>query len=266
MSDDDLELPMHDEDGSKHDRGRVLVVGGGRETPGAVLLAGLAALRVGAGTLQVATVASAAPTLAVHVPEARVVGLAESSDGEIAPDAADAVAALAESADAVLVGPGVLDDVGMDAVVRGVVDSGCRVVVLDAGALPALTRLGRAGPHVVAIPNASEMELLGPDPGHAAATFGCVVACRDATTVVASPDGRTWTDSSGTLGLATSGSGDVAAGAIAGLAARGASPEAAALWGARLHGRAGERLAERVGRLGFLARELLDELAHVLPD
>src|SRR3954469_17675680 len=147
---DELALPRHGDGDSKHDRGTALVVGGGRETPGAVLLAGLAALRVGAGKLQLATVASLAPTIAVHVPEARVVGLPETSGGELHRDSGEIVGALAKRADAVLVGPGVLDDAGMDDVVAAALASGCRTIVLDAGALPALARAGRAGPQVIA--------------------------------------------------------------------------------------------------------------------
>lgn len=258
---DDLELPRHDEDASKQDRGQVLVIGGGRETPGAVLLAGLAALRVGAGKLQIATAVSAAPSLAIAVPEARVIGLAETDAGELDASGASRVAELAGGADAVLIGPGVLDGDGMDAVLAALLEAATGIVVVDAGALPALGRRARVPGRVIAVPNAVELEQLGPDAVSVARRLGIVVACRDATTTVAAPDGRTWTDDSGCLGLATSGSGDVAAGAIAGLAARGATPEAAALWGARLHGRAGERL----GGIGFLARELLDELPRVLP-
>jgi ADP-dependent NAD(P)H-hydrate dehydratase len=73
-----------------------------------------------------------------------------------------------------------------------------------------------------------------------------------------------WQDGSGNPGLGTSGSGDVLAGAIGGLAARGASPDQAAVWGVHLHAEAGERLAARIGAVGYLARELLDELPQVL--
>lgn len=258
---DDLELPRHDDDASKHDRGQVLVIGGGREAPGAVLLAGLAALRVGAGKLQIMTAASAAPGLAIAVPEARVIGLPETDGGELDASGAARVAEQAVGADAVLIGPGVLDDQGMDAMLAALLAAATGIVVVDAGALPALGRMDRVRGCVIAVPNASELEHLGADAVTVAQRLGIVVARRDATTIVAAPDGRTWTDDSGCLGLATSGSGDVAAGAVTGLAARGASPEAAALWGVRLHGRAGERL----GGIGFLARELLDELPRVLP-
>ena len=91
--------------------------------------------------------------------------------------------------------------------------------------------------------------------------YGAVVAVRGA---VASPDGRLWHDEAGGVGLGTSGSGDVLAGVVGGLLARGADAEQAAVWGQYLHAAAGDRLAARVGRVGFLARELLDEVPMVL--
>ena len=74
-------LPAPDADGDKESRGRVLVVAGSREMPGAAVLAATAALRAGAGKLVIATPQSAAQTVAAAVPEARVVALPEASDG-----------------------------------------------------------------------------------------------------------------------------------------------------------------------------------------
>ena len=102
-------LPIPKHDGSKQHRGRVLVVGGCRAVPGAVLLSGLAALRAGAGVLRIATVESVAPPLAVAVPEAMVIGLAESAKGEIHPSNIDTILDLAADADAVLLGPGYVE-------------------------------------------------------------------------------------------------------------------------------------------------------------
>jgi NAD(P)H-hydrate repair Nnr-like enzyme with NAD(P)H-hydrate dehydratase domain len=73
-----------------------------------------------------------------------------------------------------------------------------------------------------------------------------------------------YVDRSGNAGLATSGSGDVLAGLLAGLAARGADPLQAVVWAAHVHGLAGDRLAARIGAVGYLARELLDEIPGVL--
>jgi NAD(P)H-hydrate repair Nnr-like enzyme with NAD(P)H-hydrate dehydratase domain len=83
-----------------------------------------------------------------------------------------------------------------------------------------------------------------------------VVLCGGSTKYVATPDGQCWRSSRGNPGLGTSGSGDVQAGIVAGLLARGATAEQAAVWGGWLHGRSGEVLAERLGPVGYLAREL----------
>jgi ADP-dependent NAD(P)H-hydrate dehydratase len=246
MNDDiDLELPRHDDDASKRDRGTALVIAGTAETPGAAMLAGLAALRVGAGRLQIATDPSVATALAVAIPEARVLSV-------------DDVGPSLDRADAILVGPGCSED---DDLFELVCSKATGTVIVDAGALPSLHRRGALRMPAIATPNATEMQPFGDDVRDVAARLGCVVARRDASTTIAHPDGRVWIDESGCLGLATSGSGDVAAGIMVGLAARGASPEAAAVWAARLHGRAGERL----GGIGFLARELLDVLPSLLP-
>src|SRR4051794_33744022 len=89
------------QDADKEDRGQVLVVGGAVQTPGAVLLAATAALRCGAGKLQIATARTVAPTLAVTIPEAFVQGLPETPSGAVSAAAAEAVIELAEHAQAV---------------------------------------------------------------------------------------------------------------------------------------------------------------------
>lgn len=138
-------------------------------------------------------------------------------------------------------------------------------LVLDAQALAALKdepqlAMARTGSTVV-MPNPDEARQL---PGHDASSIadetGAVVAVRGATTEIAPPGGPVYVDSSGNAGLATSGSGDVLAGALVGLCARGAPALTAALWSIAAHGTAGELCARRVGPLGYLARELLDVL------
>jgi hydroxyethylthiazole kinase-like uncharacterized protein yjeF len=94
--------------------------------------------------------------------------------------------------------------------------------------------------------------------------WNAVVALKGARTVIATPNGERWQHEGGNVGLATSGSGDVLAGIIAGLAARGADLAQAAAWGVVLHAQAGERLAARLGKLGYLARELADEVPALL--
>lgn len=102
---------------------------------------------------------------------------------------------------------------------------------------------------------------------HAAAELlGAVVVMKGAQSWIVGPDGTAWLYEGGGVGLATSGSGDVLAGLVAGLLARGADAMRAALWGVHLHGEAGRRLAERDRPLGFLARDLAGEVPAMLRD
>jgi hydroxyethylthiazole kinase-like uncharacterized protein yjeF len=250
---------------------------------GAVLLAGVAALRVGAGKLQLATVSSAAAALGMAVPESLVVALPASRAGEIAGSRAhQALGEHAERADALLVGPGMASERSAHALVAPLVRrlSGRAILVLDAAAILALTldetMLEELDGRAVLTPHAGEMaSLLGIDKDAverepadvaraAAKRFGAVVALKGAETHVAAPSGELYRYAGGSVGLATSGSGDTLAGVVTGLAARGASAITATVWATYLHGAAGRSLARRVGPIGFLARELLDELPPLL--
>jgi NAD(P)H-hydrate repair Nnr-like enzyme with NAD(P)H-hydrate dehydratase domain len=87
---------------------------------------------------------------------------------------------------------------------------------------------------------------------------------KGSTTFIAAPEGEVWRHDGGNAGLGTSGSGDTLAGIIVGLAARGAPLEQAGAWGVALHARAGVRLAERFGPLGYLAREIAAEIPALM--
>ena len=145
-------------------------------------------------------------------------------------------------------------------------------VLLDAAAIGAAAKeaplVRQHSGRMVLTPHSGEMAaLLGKSAeaieadrvGHvreAAETFGAVVILKGSSTLLATPDGDLLEYAGGGVGLATGGSGDVLAGVIAGLLARGHSPLQASGWGVWLHGEAGRRLAERHGPIGFLAREL----------
>jgi len=248
----------------KEERGRVLVIGGSTRIPGASILAATAALRVGAGKLQVATSRTVAMAVAVALPEAKVSGLTTDLHGEVTSLGREVVADV-EGADAVLVGPGMLETPATQRVATTVLRR-ARAVVLDAGALRSVMRGG--GAVRVITPHLGEMaSLLGIDASeveaHAldiardfAAEYDATVVLKSAETVIANPKGQAWLHTRGCAGLGTSGSGDVLAGLICGLMAQGASPDQAAVWGVALHGRAGERLVREIGSTGFLAREI----------
>lgn len=268
-------LPSIDGDGGKEARGRILIVAGCTQVPGAALLAGEAALRVGAGKLQIATVQEAALALAIAVPEAKVLGLPSDGSGQIDGVSADLQHDCAH-ADAVLLGPGMENSPQTLKLAEYVAHHASATLVVDAGGLCLFKRQQPWSSPPVITPHAGEMaaltgqsvEEITADAARIAADFalksGTVVVLKGAVTHIAAPDGRTWRHEGGSVGLGTSGSGDVLAGIIAGLIARGASAEQAAVWGVYLHGRAGEELEASLGPLGFLAREISARVPRLL--
>jgi hydroxyethylthiazole kinase-like uncharacterized protein yjeF len=270
-------LPRPSRDDDKEARGRVLVIAGSAEMPGAAVLAGEAALRAGAGKLVVGTPASVAHLVAQQLPEARVVALPEDDDGGLRPDGVERLDKILAQAASVLVGPGMAEGASTVRFAQALLGRlNGQSLLLDAAAMDVVHRPSEVAlpfsRKVAMTPHAGEMAHLSgeekasieADPGErariAAKSWGAVVALKGATTWLAAPDGRLWRHARGNPGLATSGSGDVLAGLVAGLMARGASVEQALAWGVALHARAAQRLAARIGPLGFLARELSAEV------
>ena len=277
----DWHLPDPGGDG-KAGRGTALVVGGSRGTPGAVLLAGVAALRVGAGVLQIGAPASVSIALGISVPEALVLPLPETAAGSVSAAAVDDLSEVLADAAAILVGPGLYDaDDKIQGLLTALVKqiSAESTVVLDGYALRALdpeTVAPLAG-RLVLTPNTTEATQLlravpgAPDPAADPGGAAMAIARRlDAAVTlhghVADAGGERWLDQSGHAGLGTSGSGDVLAGMVVGFLARGATPAQAACWATHVHATVGERLGARISHIGFLARELLDEAPLVLAE
>jgi ADP-dependent NAD(P)H-hydrate dehydratase len=264
-------------DGDKDTKGKILIVAGSREVPGAALLAATAAMRAGAGKLRIATVESVAPHVGVAMPEALVVGLPEENGGF----ASDSVRALAEQAghvDAVVAGPGISQG-GVCRTIADALLASEAAIALDAALLHAMQPANDTPrrSHPVLLPHAGELaSLLDCNADEverapircgrrAAELYRSVVVVKGVVSHVVTPDGGCWTYSGGAPGLGVSGSGDVLAGIVGGLLARGAEPLNALLWAVWLHGEAGARLARSVGPIGFLAREIAGEVPALLP-
>lgn len=274
-------LPVHEGNGDKEARGRVLVVAGSLEVPRAALLAAVAALRAGAGKLQIGTCRSVASALGLAVPESMVLMLAETEAGGIDPAEAPRLAKAANRTGALVLGPGMMDAEATEALTAALLGLVENVpIVLDAGALDGIEKrpelLHRHGGRVILTPHTGEMaHMVGVSreeveadkasyAGDMARRLRCIVVMKGACTEVAGSDGEVCRYNGGTIGLATSGSGDTLAGVIGGLLARGTTPYEAAAWGVHQHGTAGARLVRRHGGIGFLARELLDEIPWVM--
>lgn len=267
--------------GDKEARGRVLVVGGTRETPGAVRLAAEAALRVGGGKVRIATAQSCAAALGVAVPEARVCGLPEEDEGHLVVEAADRVAELADGCAAVLLGPGFTSVAAAGRLLDELVPRLASPLVLDALGTAYVTpdpeRLRRHDRAVVLTVNPTELAsclqvdqgAVDADPAEHTLTLarrtGAAVLCGGPTKLIGY-DGRLWRIDAGNPGLAISGSGDTQSGLVAGLVARGAEPAQAAVWGGYLHAAAGDRLAREVGPVGYLAREVPGQVPALLAE
>ena len=267
-------------DGDKETKGRILIIAGSREVPGAALLAARAAMRAGAGKLRIATVESIAPHVAVAMPEAMVIGLPEHRDGGFAGSAVARIEELAAEADAIVAGPGMSPGNTCERI-SDVLLGAPASLALDAGMLRSLQPLEEQELNrpimPILLPHAGELAaLLDVDEakvdaapiqaGHRAAQLYCsVVLVKGVTSHVVHPDGRAWTYEGGAPGLGVSGSGDVLAGIVGGLLSRGADPLTALLWGVWLHGEAGAALAKTIGPIGFLAREIAEEVPALLP-
>ncbi len=275
-------LPSLEGAQDKDGRGAVLIVAGGAQVPGAGILTGVAALRAGAGKLKMAAPRPAALALGLAVPEAAVIATPVTTAGEMsATGAARALGAHAERADAVVVGPGMMDPSGASKLAVALIAAAPGAAfVLDAAALTGVDLEGNDTKplqgRLVVTPHAGEMaKAIGrskaavlDDPLGAAhevsRALQAIVVMKGPTTHIVAPDGRAWRHRDGVIGLGTSGSGDVLAGIIGGLLARGAASEVAAIWGVCVHARAGAILSRTQGTVGFLARELLSEVPHLL--
>lgn len=266
-------------DGDKHSHGRLLIVAGSRTLAGAALLCAHAAMRSGAGKLKIATVESVARHVGVAMPESLTIGVDESDDGGFTTKAVSQIAQLTEDVDAVIAGPGMFESSACEAMARALLKSNA-ALVLDAGILrslsPCAAEVKQAKVQPVLLPHSGEMAaLLGCEEGDVEADpIACGRACAErydaltlvkgATSHVVHPDGRVWTYRGGAPGLGVSGSGDTLAGIVGAQLARGAEPLTALLWGVLLHGEAGELLSRKVGPVGFLAREIPDEIPGLL--
>ncbi|HEV7300374.1 MAG TPA: NAD(P)H-hydrate dehydratase [Tepidisphaeraceae bacterium] len=268
-------LPKRPREGHKGSFGRVLVVGGNDAMIGAPALAGLSALRMGAGLVQVATPRASLLAVLSVVPELVGLPLGERDDKRRLRDAADA-------ADALVIGPGM----GQLADAKGHVLALLRhdkPAVLDADALNILAA-GKAWPRDVKVravltPHPGEMKRLGrlidvtdvptddaaraAIASKAATAFGQVVLLKGHRTVIS--DGRrVYVNRTGNSALSKAGTGDVLSGLIGALLAIGTDPFDAACLGAHLHGLAGEIAGKKLGLRSVLARDVVDCLSQAI--
>ena len=273
-------LPSRDDRGHKGTFGRVLVVAGSIEYPGAALLSGLGAMRAGAGLVRVAAAESVPARMAGSAPELTWMALDEEAPGLIGPGGWRRLTAEAPAYDALVIGPGLGRQPTTLRRTRSFIESLGRPAVIDADGLTALAGDARwwrqTHAALVLTPHPGEFARLtgsaapdaDDDAGREAAAveaserWGHVVVLKGARTIIAAPGGWVLRSSVATPALATAGSGDVLAGAIGAFLAAGLSTLDAAGCGVGLHAAAGQLAEARNGPAGTLA----GDIAGLLPE
>jgi ADP-dependent NAD(P)H-hydrate dehydratase / NAD(P)H-hydrate epimerase len=264
--------------------GHPLVIAGGRGKSGAVLLASRAALRTGAGLVTAAVPESIQPIVASGQAELMTEPIADRDghfDGAHAPDA---LKMIIESNNALIVGPGIGVSDDTRRLIEWLISDACqpqRPMLIDADGLNALAAIGcealkRARGPVVLTPHPGEASrLLGiattainDDRVSAARTLadrtGATVLIKGARSVIASPDGDIYVNSTGNPGMSTPGMGDALSGIVGALLGQHLRSLDALALGVFLHGYAADRVASRMGRIGYIAGDLIDELPSAI--
>jgi NAD(P)H-hydrate epimerase len=264
--------------------GHPLVIAGGRGKSGAVLLASRAALRTGAGLVTAAMPESIQPIVAAGQAELMTEPIADRDghfDGAHAPDA---LKMLLDGKNALIVGPGIGVTDDTKRLIEWLISDACdrdRPMLIDADGLNALAAIGceslrRARGAVVLTPHPGEASrLLGvtttainDDRVTAARTLaertGACVLIKGSRSVIASPDGDIFVNSTGNPGMSTPGMGDALSGIVGAMLGQHMRPLDALAFGVFLHGYAADRVAARMGRVGYIAGDLIDELPMAL--
>jgi ADP-dependent NAD(P)H-hydrate dehydratase / NAD(P)H-hydrate epimerase len=266
---------------SKKDFGHLLIIAGSPSMLGAAALSSLAAMRSGAGLVTAAIPSGSNLTLQKKVSNVvMTMPLAQNKTGAFSLKAYDQLKKLWDQFDAVAIGPGIGRDPGTQQLARQVIIHCPKPLVIDADALFALALnprillkaksvrvLTRHSGEMSRLTNKSVREIEASRSKIAcdfAQHHNCVLLLKGPRTVVASPNGKTYINRTGNVGMATAGSGDVLTGMITVFLGQGNLPYNAACWGAYLHGAAGDRVAQVKFKRGMIAADIIEYIPYVI--
>jgi len=266
-------------DANKGSFGHVLVIGGSVGKAGAAAMAGMSALRTGAGLSTVATPKSVLATVAGFHPELMTEPCEETEAGTISLRALEYahIDNLVKGKTVLAVGPGISRDDETSEFVRTVVEKYPMSIVLDADGLNAFDgtadKLSGKGRALVITPHPGEMARLTGlsipevqrDRIGVARSFAreheVIVVLKGHRTLIAQPDGEVWVNTTGNPGMATGGTGDVLTGMVAGMLAQNPQKIIEAVTAAvHLHGLAGDIACETMGEQSLVATDLIEAL------
>jgi hydroxyethylthiazole kinase-like uncharacterized protein yjeF len=259
-------------DSNKGKFGHVLVVAGSRTKPGAAAMAGLAALRAGAGLVTVACPESALAAITAHSPELMTEALPETTAGEISRAAFDRILELASKRTLIAIGPGIGTDDETREVVQRLFAEAPEPMVVDADALNCLAGVAWSGGKALRVitPHPGEMSRLSgrtipevqadriASARAFAASRNVVVVLKGERTLIGFPDGRVWINPTGSPAMATGGTGDILTGMLSGLLGQFPDNQDRAIAAAvYLHSLAGELAAKHQTEQTVIATDLL---------
>ncbi|MFA5060278.1 MAG: NAD(P)H-hydrate dehydratase [Candidatus Omnitrophota bacterium] len=265
----------------KNDFGHVLILAGSKQMLGAAALCALSAMRAGAGLATIGIPKSLNLTLQKKIsPVIMTWSLPETKEQTLSFKAYPAIKKRLNSFDCVAIGPGLSTNTQTQKLIRKIITTADKPLVIDADALNALAKDLK-----VLLKNPSE-KVLTPHPGEMArltglskkmiensglkiaqqfsAQYHCILLLKGSRTIVAAPNGKTYINKTGNPGMATAGSGDVLTGMIAAFLAQGIPAFDAAKLGAYLHGKAGDIAARKKTRLALIATDIIDEIPKVI--
>jgi NAD(P)H-hydrate epimerase len=264
-------------DSHKGDYGRVFILAGSQGFTGAAHLTATAALRAGAGLVTLGVPEKVYPVLARREAEVMVRPFPSNAQGTFRAAARNPILKFAKSQDVIAIGPGLSQNPETQKLVRSLAAKIKKPLILDADALNALAgkALNFATGRTIVTPHPGEFGRLFGKAGAgekerktqaaaAAKKSGAIVVLKGRRTVVASPDGKVYVNTTGNPGMATGGTGDVLTGIIAALAGQKLSLWDAACFGVYFHGLAGDLAAREKGQTGLIAGDLIDFLPAAL--
>ncbi len=272
-----VRLAKRDKNAHKGSFGKALVIAGSYGMAGAAILSLKAALRSGVGLGICALPEKIYPIVAGSVPEAVYIPAPANVNGSFAANTYFAVKDAIESADSILFGPGVTNSNDTVTLLRDILENAKCPVIIDADGINALSRnidiIKQSAVKIVLTPHPAEMARLCKVSAEEinsnriyfakklAHELGVTVVLKGANTIVATEDEKIFVNTTGNPGMATGGSGDVLAGMMAGLIASGVLPENDAVCAAvYLHGLAGDKAAQKLGKTSLLPSDIIDNL------
>ncbi|MDH4164314.1 MAG: NAD(P)H-hydrate dehydratase [Nitrospirota bacterium] len=269
-------MDLRERNGHKGDYGHLMVLAGSLGKAGAAVMTALGALRSGAGLVTVAAPAGIVPILQQQVFEAMCMPAGESIDGTLGMGAENEILKASAGMSAMAVGPGLTTHAETVQVVKNLLRRLQVPLVIDADGLNALAGsadiLKGTRMPVIVTPHPGEMarlagissrEVQNDRIGTAssfALKYGVTVVLKGAGTIVATPQGDVFLNTTGNPGMATAGTGDVLTGMIAGLLAQGYHTLEAACIGVHVHGAAGDLAAREKGEASMIAGDLIGKI------